>query len=83
MLGSGEDPPFDIAHHQFQSRIAFKLVWCPPEFNTFVLVDDDGALLNAGNPSGELPPLMHRQRNFAEVDGSKYGVAAIEHGKNE
>ena len=36
--------PQDVAHVQFQSRIAFKLVWCPPAFNTFVLIDDDGKI---------------------------------------
>ena len=33
----------DVAHVQFRSRIAFKMVWCPPSFSSFVLVDDDGA----------------------------------------
>ena len=27
-----------------RSRIAFKLVWAPPDFNSFVLVDDGGDL---------------------------------------
>lgn len=35
------DPPEDVAHIQFRSRIAFKLVWAPtPKFDQFVLVDD-------------------------------------------
>ena len=31
-----------VAHVQFRSRIAFKLVWAPPTFEAFVLVDDAG-----------------------------------------
>lgn len=27
MMGCNSDPPRDVAHLQFQSRIAFKLVW--------------------------------------------------------
>ena len=46
MLGCNANPPQDVAHLQFRSRIAFKLVWSPPDFSTFVLVDDDGVLLN-------------------------------------
>jgi hypothetical protein len=34
-----------VAHLQFKARIAFKLVWCPPTFEKFVLVDDDGELV--------------------------------------
>lgn len=55
ILGCHLDPPQDVAHVQFQSRIAFKLVWVPPAFETFVLVDDAGALLNHGRPTGSLP----------------------------
>ena len=36
------EPPQDVAHVQFRSRIAFKLVWAPPAFEAFVLVDDAG-----------------------------------------
>jgi hypothetical protein len=46
MIGCNAEPPRDVAHLQFKSRIAFKLVWCPPDFKTFVLVDDDGKLIN-------------------------------------
>jgi len=38
MMGCNKDPPQDVAHVQFKARIAFKLVWCPPNFDTFVLV---------------------------------------------
>jgi len=70
------DPPQDVAHVQFRSRIAFKLVWCPPAFSTFVLVDDDGELLASGSPTGQLPHPMERQANFKLVAGSKYARAA-------
>lgn len=75
--GSNQDPPQDVAHVQFRSRIAFKLVWVPnPNFDTFVLVDDDGKELARGTPSGSLPNLRQRQMNYAIVKGSKYSKAA-------
>lgn len=46
MIGCNQEPPRDVAHLQFKSRIAFKLVWVPPSFTTFVIVDDAGNLLN-------------------------------------
>ena len=70
------EPPRDVAHVQFRSRIAWKLVWCPPSFGTFVLVDDEGNLLNHGTPTGALPALRYRQGNFKLVAGSKYAVEA-------
>mmetsp|Transcript_15306 Transcript_15306/g.33791 ORF Transcript_15306/g.33791 Transcript_15306/m.33791 type:complete len:92 (+) Transcript_15306:826-1101(+) len=76
MIGCNQDPPNDVAHVQFQSRIAFKLVWAPPTFNTFVLVDDDGKLLAQGTASGSLPAMRERQKNYAVVQGSKYASAA-------
>jgi hypothetical protein len=75
--GSNLDPPQDVAHIQFRSRIAFKLVWCPTEkFDTFVLVDDDGKELARGTPTGKLPRLSERQMNYRMVMGSKYATAA-------
>ena len=75
--GCNLDPPRDVAHVQFRSRIAFKLVWCPPTFETFVLVDDDGALLATGCPTGPgLPDARQRVANYGLVRGSKYAVAA-------
>ena len=50
---------------QFRSRIAWKLVWCPPTFTSFVLVDDDGVKLAAGAPSGDIPRLSERQARWA------------------
>lgn len=83
--GSNMDPPQDVAHIQFRSRIAFKLVWIPgtdQQFNTFVLVDDDGKELAQGQPTGRLPPLRQRQLNFVTVQGSKYGKVAEELSKH-
>ena len=75
--GCHMDPPRDVAHVQFRSRIAFKLVWCPPTFETFVLVDDDGALLATGCPTGPgLPDARQRVANYGLMRGSKYAVAA-------
>ena len=61
---------------QFNSRIAFKLVWAPPSFNTFVLVDDAGNLLNHGTPTGTLTNERERVENYNLVKGSKYAKAA-------
>jgi len=71
------EPPQDVAHIQFRSRIAFKLVWAPtPGFDEFVLVDDEGKLLANGKPTGALPSLRERQMNYRLVQGSKYAVEA-------
>ena len=75
--GCNTEPPNDVAHVQFQARIAFKLVWSPvDDFKTFVLVDDDGALLCSGSPKAPLPNLQQRAMNFRVVQGSKYAAAA-------
>ena len=79
MMGCASEPPHDVAHVQFQSRIAFKLVWAPgPEeaYESFVLVDDGGELLATGFPTGLLPDLRERQYNYRVVQGSKYAKAA-------
>lgn len=70
------NPPQDVAHVQFRSRIAFKLVWCPPDFTSFVLVDDDGALLNQGSPTGTLPDIRWRRSNYELTKGGKYAREA-------
>jgi len=80
MIGCNQEPPQDVAHIQFRSRIAFKLVWCPPTFSSFVLVDDSGALLNMGTPTGRLPHITQRRHNFAIVEGSKYAREAEKFG---
>jgi len=74
--GCHEEPPEDVAHVQFRSRIAFKLVWVPNEnFDRFALVGDDGAELARGSPTGGLPALRQRQMNYQLVQGSKYASA--------
>merc|ERR1711990_613026 len=75
--GCDSIPPVDVAHTQFQSRVAFKLVWCPPEFKSFVLVDDEGGLLARGTPTGDLPHLGYRRNNFDLVQGGMYAKAAL------
>lgn len=77
MIGCNQEPPQDVAHIQFNSRIAFKLVWVPSAFTSFVLVDDGGNLLAQGTPHGSsLPPLQERKQNYRVVEGSKYATAA-------
>jgi hypothetical protein len=75
-LGCAKDPPQDVAHVQFRSRIAFKLVWVPPLYTAFCLVDDEGKLLAKGTPSPSvgLPAMKERQLNYKIVEGSKYSV---------
>ena len=77
-LGCNSDPPRDVAHVQFQSRIAFKLVWVPPSFTSFVIVDDAGNKLNQGTPKPDsgLPHISERQGNYMLVKGSKYANVA-------
>lgn len=77
MMGCQHEPPKDVAHVQFRARIAFKLVWVPPEFTEFVLVDDAGELLQIGRPDpAELPRIQERQKNYRIVAGSKYAAEA-------
>jgi hypothetical protein len=76
-MGCNQDPPQDVAHVQFQSAIAFKLVWSrATNFKAFVLVDDDGELLNVGWPLEPLPHLRERQMNYQCVENSKYALEA-------
>jgi len=88
LIGAKKDPPRDVAHIQFKSRTAFKLVWVPPNYTRFVLVDDEGRLLKVGKPLpddyrchvGEchphLPARIHRVWNYRMVTGSKYAKEA-------
>jgi hypothetical protein len=77
-MGCNTDPPNDVAHTQFKSRIAFKLVWVPTrQCDEFVLVDDDGQLLaHVTNIQPPLPSLRERQMNYRIVEGSKYAKQA-------
>jgi hypothetical protein len=82
-LGCNKSPPQDVAHIQFRSRIAFKLVWVPnDQFDTFVLVDDDGYELARGTPSGDLPRLQERKGNYRTVQNSKYSRVVDEISQN-
>ena len=50
---------------------------CPPDFNSFVLVDDDGELLNCGTPTDTgIPNIRQRMMNYEAVKNSKYATAA-------
>jgi len=51
LMGCNAPEPRDVAHLQFRSRIAFKLVWAPPSFD---------ACVRARRPTAHLPP--HRRR---------------------
>lgn len=79
-MGCNQDPPSDVAHIQFRSRVAFKLVWVPnAEYDTFVLVDDEGKLLAKGKPSDgprALPRRREREMNYMIMKGSKYATVA-------
>merc|ERR1711879_540738 len=74
--GAHLTPPSDVAHVQFSSRVAFKLVWVPPTFSEFVLVDDEGRFLRRGRPTGNLPPASARKRNYDLVKGGIYAIVA-------
>ena len=58
----------DVAHGQFQSRIAFKLVWCPPNL-TPLFSWTTTAHCSPRALRGALPPLAERQANFEMVRG--------------
>ena len=80
ILGSAQEPPADVAHVQFQSRVAWKLVWVPgaggDDFSRFVLVDDAGVELATGVPSGNVPTKRERRANYQTVAGGRYATAA-------
>lgn len=69
-IGCSREPPQDVAHLQFRSRIAFKLVWAPPHFDSFVLVDDDGALLAQVSPSPSARRLRRAHRPSLSTTGA-------------
>eukprot|EP00927_Polykrikos_kofoidii_P074426 TRINITY_DN70421_c0_g1_i1.p1 TRINITY_DN70421_c0_g1~~TRINITY_DN70421_c0_g1_i1.p1 ORF type:complete len:265 (+),score=24.38 TRINITY_DN70421_c0_g1_i1:44-796(+) len=77
LMGCHHEPPDDMAHTEFSSRVTFKLVWVPPMYDRFVLVDDEGGEIRRGSPQGELPLLKTRKKNFARVRGGKYAIAAV------
>ena len=84
-LGANQEPPHDVAHVQFQSKIAWKLVWVPGElgdFSRFVLVDDAGTSLTTGVPTGNVPNIMEREHNFQMLRGGRYAECAKDYESN-
>ena len=82
--GCHRNPPHDVAHVQFNSRVAFKLVWCPPNFEKFVLVDDEGKLLKVGKPNStdpNLPHISYRENNYRLTRGGIYATEAENEGQ--
>ena len=80
IIGAGnEEGPSDVAHLQFQSRVAFYMVWSPnDDYSTFVLIDDDGKYLAKGKPSGEITPtIRERAMNYKVFENSKYSKEAL------
>jgi len=78
-LGGGLEPPKDVAHLQFKSTIAWKLVWVPgtaADYTRFVLVDDKGGQLATGVPSGHIPMFRERMHNYEMLKGGRYATAA-------
>mmetsp|Transcript_15682 Transcript_15682/g.30631 ORF Transcript_15682/g.30631 Transcript_15682/m.30631 type:complete len:255 (+) Transcript_15682:246-1010(+) len=73
------DPPRDVAHVQFRSRIAFKLVWCPDEYKSFVLVDDDGVFA-LGDPSALACSSPERTCELFRVTSLRSLCALLAHG---
>lgn len=79
-IGAGKEPPFDIAHHQFQSEVAFYLVWYNGG-DQFALVTEEGKRLACAQPSGDLPSADDREGNwhiFTEEGEGKIAKAALE-----
>jgi len=80
--GANQEPPHDVAHVQFQSKIAWKLVWVPGEagdFSRFVLVDENGKSLTTGVPTGNVPRVAEREHNFRMLRGGRYAECAKEY----
>lgn len=72
MIGCNQNPPQDVSHIQFKSKIAFKLIWLPPNYNEFVLVDDDGNILKKGiNFDTQNPDKTEREKNFETAYSKK------------
>jgi len=75
--GGNAEPPADVAHLQFRSKIAWKLVWVPVGgYTRFVIVDDAGAQLATGTPTGQIPAEQERKYNYEIVKGGRYAKAA-------
>jgi hypothetical protein len=81
-LGAGKAPPFDVAHHQFQSEVAFYLLWVNGG-DQFALATEEGETLACGQPKGQLPSAYERKKNwqiFTKFGESKLAKAALECG---
>ena len=79
--GGAAEPPADVAHLQFKSAIAWKLVWVPAGgFRRFVLVDDAGKQLATGVPTGRVPAMREREYNYQVLRGGRYAKAADAYG---
>ena len=79
--GGAAEPPADVAHVQFRSAIAWKLVWVPAGgFTRFVLVDDAGKQLATGLPTGRVPAMREREYNYRVLRGGRYAEAADAYG---
>jgi len=80
-IGAGKEPPFDVAHHQFKSEVAFYLVWLKGS-NQFALVTEEGEHLACGQAEGKLPSAEQRKDNWQifTPDGheGKIAKAALE-----
>jgi len=85
-LGAGDEPPHDIAHHQFRSKVAFYLVWLNGG-DKFALATEEGEKLACGQPTGDIPPEGGVQEGrkgnwdiFTEKGEGKIAKAALECG---
>jgi hypothetical protein len=69
--------PMSFCNTQHRSRIAFRMVWCPENFDNFVIVDQDGDVLTRGRLDGahDLPPLRERQMAWDIIKNSVYSLA--------
>jgi len=75
-IGAGKNPPFDVAHHQFHSKVAFYLVWLNGGKEAR-LATEEGELLACGQPTGELPEEGARKDNWDNFNqGGKIAEAA-------
>eukprot|EP01051_Picozoa_sp_SAG22_P008000 SAG22_NODE_587_length_8857_cov_5.973167_3_plen_311_part_00 len=84
-IGAGKTPPRDVCHTQFESAVAFKLVWCPADdYATFVLTDDDGIPMARGRPTGAgLPAKQERAANYKVVKNSRYAQGCVSNSPDE
>ena len=80
IMGCNREPPADVAHLQFRSRIAFKLVWCPRAHELRARGRRRRAAERRHPAGGGDLPLRERKMNYEAVEGSKYATAAVAFG---